>query len=155
MTVLAVLALAGCASGPERDPETGELLEAGEIDVFELQVGDCVDGLADDADGATDEQVSRVRVMPCEQEHSDEIFAAVPIPDGDEYPGDEDIMELANTGCYDRFEEFVGVPWSDSELDFGFLAPTAESWGEGDREILCTVGHPNRTLTGTLEGTNR
>ena len=149
VTVLAVVTLAGCTSGPERDPETGELLEAGDIDVFELRVGDCVDGFTDD------EQLSTIRAMPCAEEHSDEIYAAVPIPDGDEYPGNEAITELANSGCYDEFEAFVGIPWEDSELDFGYLAPTEQSWSEGDREILCTVGDPNRSLTGSLGGANR
>lgn len=147
--LLTAVALAGCATGPERDPETGELLEPGDIDVFELRVGDCLDGFTDD------EQISTIRAVPCAEEHTDEIYAAVPIPDGDEYPGDDAIMELANTGCYDEFEEFIGIPWDDSELDFGLLAPTEHSWDEGDREVLCTVGIPNRTTTGTLEGANR
>jgi Septum formation len=152
VTLLAVVTLAGCSSGPERDPETGELLEAGDVDVFELRVGDCLSGFADDA------QVSTIHAVPCGEEHTDEIYAEVPIPDGDgdgEYPGDDAIVELANTGCYDRFAEFIGLSWEDSELDFGFLAPTEQSWEEGDRQVLCLVGDPTRPLTGTLEGAAR
>lgn len=149
LTLLAVAVVAGCSSGPERDPETGLLLEAGDVDVFELRVGDCVDGFDND------EQLSTIRAVPCEEEHTDEIFAAVAIPNEGDYPGDEVVVELANAGCYDEFEEFVGLPWDESELDFGLLAPTEHSWSDGDREVLCTVGHPNRSTTGTLRDSNR
>lgn len=148
--VLAAVVLAGCSSGPERDEETGELLEAGEIDVFELQVGDCLAGFDEQA------EISTVRVVPCSEEHTDELFAAAAVSEvGDEYPGNDAIAEEANAKCYEEFEAFVGLPWEDSELDFGFLAPTEASWNDGDREILCTVGDSSTSVTGTLEGANR
>ena len=33
--------IAGCSDGPERDSETGELVEPTEVNVFDLRVGDC------------------------------------------------------------------------------------------------------------------
>lgn len=147
--LLVAFGLAGCSTGPERDPETGELLAAAEIDVFELQVGDCIADLNDEG------EVTTVRAVPCAEEHTDEIFAAVAIPDAEDYPGNDAIREFADDECYQRFEQFVGLPWENSELDYGYLGPTETSWDDGDREILCTVGDPRRPVTGTLEDADR
>jgi len=40
-------------------------------------------------------------------------------------------------------------------LDFRFITPSEESWGDGDREILCTVYDPAGDTTGTLADANR
>ncbi len=138
------LLVTGCADDPERNPETGELVEPTEVDVFDLRVGDCLDGFTDDS------QIREITALPCSEEHTDEIMAAIDLSDEDEYPGTEAMQERADEACYEEFEEFVGVRWEDSQLDYGFLAPTEESWAEGDRQILCTVGDPNRSVTGTL-----
>jgi hypothetical protein len=141
--------ITGCSEGPERDPETGELLEPTEVDVFDLRVGDCLDGFS------AENEISKVPALPCSMEHTDEIMAAVSLTDEEGYPGADAIQEDADQACYEEFEEFVGMPWDDSRLDFGYLAPTDESWEEGDREILCTVGDPNTAVTGSLRNANR
>jgi hypothetical protein len=141
--------IAGCSDGPERDSETGELVEATEVNVFDLRVGDCLDGFADDT------EISTVPAVPCSEEHTDEIMAAIDLSAEDEFPGTEAVQERAEEACHEEFERFVGVPWNESQLDFGFLGPTEESWADGDREILCTVGDPNRSVTGTLRDADR
>lgn len=146
---LGVLA-GGCSEGPERDAETGELVEATEVDVFELRVGDCLHGFTSDS------EISTVTAVPCSEEHTDEVVAAVDVSSGGEaYPGAEAIQEQADEACHAEFEEFVGISWDESQLDYGYLAPTEESWDEGDREILCTIGDPNRAVTGTLRNAER
>lgn len=142
------LMVAGCSEEPKRDAETGELVEATDVNVFDLRVGDCLDGFTDNS------QVSTIRAIPCAEEHTDEIMAAVELSD-DEYPGAVAIQDYADETCYAEFEQFVGRPWNDSQLDYGFLAPTEDSWAEGDRQILCTVGDPNMAVTGTLRNANR
>jgi hypothetical protein len=141
--------LVGCSAEPERDAETGELVEATDVNVFDLRVGDCLDGFTDDT------EISDIRAIPCSEEHTDEIMAAVDLSGEEEYPGADAIQQRADEACYEEFGEFVGVSWDDSQLDYGFLAPTEKSWAEGDREILCTIGDPNRAVTGTLQNANR
>ncbi|MGH2393844.1 MAG: hypothetical protein ACRDGH_10185, partial [Candidatus Limnocylindria bacterium] len=51
---------------------------AGAVDVFDLKVGDC---LADSTPRR--EEVSSVQSVPCSQPHSEEIYAAVTLPEGD------------------------------------------------------------------------
>lgn len=145
LALLGATVLAGCAGGPARDEETGELLQAADIGVFDLQVGDCLAEFDDEG------EVTTVRAVPCAEEHAAEIFVSVEVPDGDEYPGDQAIQDFAHDVCPDRFEEFVGVPWEESEYDYSYLGPTQTSWDGGDREVLCTVGHRHRPVTGSLE----
>ncbi len=147
IALLTALVVAGCGEDVERD-DNGELLERTEMDVFELRVGDCLEGFAEG------DEISQVSAVPCSEEHSDEVFASDQMT-GEDYPGDEAVADFADEVCVMAFEEFVGTPWSDSELDYGFLAPTESSWAEGDREVLCIVGDPESDLTGSLENAGR
>lgn len=45
-------------------------------------------------------------------------------------------------------------PGYDGTLNFGSFAPTEESWGEGDREILCYAYDTQGPTTGTLKGSS-
>jgi len=151
IAALGVLTLTGCSlfdSDPPRDPDTGELLEPTELNVFELQVGDCLDEFAEGTD------VSKVDAVPCGEPHTDEVYLSTEMPDGD-FPGLEEASAHAEQTCADGFAEFVGIPWEESQLDFGFFNPTEASWSEGDREVLCTISDPLSNITGTLAGVNR
>lgn len=53
-----------------------------------------------------------------------------------------------------NFESFAGLPYEQSVLEVSWLAPTIESWGGGDREVL----HRERLRwgeTGSLAGVAR
>lgn len=148
---LVALTLSGCSlfnSDPPRDPDTGELLEPTEVNVFDLQVGDCLDEFAEGTD------VSTVQAVPCSEPHSDEVYLSVQMDDG-AFPGAEQAGSFAEQACAAGFAEFVGIPWEESELDFGFFNPTEASWSDGDREVLCTITDPQARITGTLAGVNR
>ena len=92
--------------------------------------------------------------VPCAEPHDNEAFAATDMPDGD-YPGDAAVTDAANTFCYDEFEKFIGMNYDESALELSFFSPTAESWAEGDQEILCFVYSPDGQVTGTLAGAAR
>lgn len=148
---LGALTLTGCSlfdSDPPRDPDTGELLEPTELNVFELQVGDCLDEFAEGID------VSTVQAVPCAEPHSDEVYLSVQM-DASEFPGAAEASAFAEQACAEGFAEFVGVPWTESELDFGFFNPTEASWSDGDREVLCTITDPMSAISGSLAGVNR
>ncbi|MBD0293338.1 MAG: septum formation family protein, partial [Jiangellaceae bacterium] len=69
--------------------------------------------------------------------------------------GTQAVDTAAQEICVAEFEDFVGIPYEDSVLDVGFLAPTEESWREGDREVLCTVFDPAEEVSGSLRGAKR
>jgi hypothetical protein len=152
---LCIVALTGCSviddfldSGPERDPETGQLVEASEIDVFALQVGDCL------TEFDRGDDVSAVQATPCDEPHTDEIYASVDMPDGP-FPGRDRVQQFADEACSDEFADFIGIPWEESALDYRSFTPTEQSWKDGDREILCMVVDQGYEITGTLAGVQR
>ena len=65
---LVAVAIAGC--GSDDDAGTGESAESGDVDVFDLDVGDC---LADFQDAT---ELDTIEASPCSEPHSDEIFAS-------------------------------------------------------------------------------
>jgi hypothetical protein len=136
-------------TAPPAPPPGAELVGLGE-----LEVGDCFDTVEDPA--ARDRAVWRV---PCESEHRFEVYEVLdydgPTAQG-AYPGVELVQDWAEQACFDRFEAFVGVRWTISELDIQVWWPSADSWGVGDDGVICTVRPTgNERLTGSQRGVAR
>jgi hypothetical protein len=131
----------------EASPSTA----AGETtSVFDLAPGDCFNV----GDEGTVEQVEKV---PCAQLHDNELYAALDHPAGTQepFPGDAGMKTYADTECGDRFEQFVGRSYAESELYIFYLVPSENTWGAGDREVLCTVYLQDGQLEGSMEGSGR
>lgn len=138
----------GPAPQPERDETTQEIVEEGDADVFALQVGDCMNEV-------TEELVSEVPVVPCDQPHDEEVFFDLSL-EGDEYPGDDDVQTQADEACLAQFEPFVGLAYDTSTLDMYAYRPSQESWESlDDRVVSCVIYDPAGQVTGTLAGTAR
>ncbi|MCY9782429.1 septum formation family protein [Nocardiopsis sp. EMB25] len=141
----AVLGLSGC----------GALLSViGGGNVFELNVGDCfVEEELNAAFGS--EKVSDVPLVDCAEPHDSEFFYAEDMAEGD-FPGEAAVDAAVEDVCYgDNFTDFVGVPYTESEIYAGALFPDATGWENfDDREIICYV-FTEEMVTGTLEGANR
>lgn len=126
-----VMALASCTQG----------------NVLTLADGDCFD----DPDGEETE-VTDVPIVDCADPHDNEVYQILDV-EGDSYPGQNAVGSQADAECLAGFEPFVGATYEDSELDYGWLTPTQESWDSGDREIVCFVYRVDLAkLTGTMEG---
>jgi hypothetical protein len=126
------------------------LLAACSGNVFDLDVGDCFDD-GDISTGPEVEEIGQVPLVDCSEPHDNEVYDTVTV-DGDEYPGDQAIAEHANEVCLSAFEGFVGLDYMSSDLDFGWLVPTAESWGTGDRTVACFIYRLDLAkVSGTLE----
>ncbi|KRF32633.1 septum formation family protein [Yonghaparkia sp. Soil809] len=153
--VSATAALSGCAflsqftggGEAERDTE-GQVIEGNDsTDVFTIQVGDCLN------DAEATEQVETVPTTPCDEPHDSEVYASV-IMSEDDYPGEDAILERADSECLTGFESFVGASYDESPYDFSYYFPTEGSWAQGDREILCVIYDPAGPVTGSLEGSS-
>lgn len=115
-------------------------------DVLDVTVGDCLD--RSDLQG---EQVSSVSTVDCAEPHDVEVYSQVELPEGS-YPGEDRVRALTEEHCTTAFEDFVGVPYEDSELYFSYLTPTQESWSDAeDRTGLCLL-LADEPVTGSLEG---
>ncbi|MGR4011014.1 septum formation family protein [Leucobacter sp. 1207-22] len=142
-------ALAGCSGAPAaRDAETREVTEAGEDSVFAIRVGDCTNDIA-----STEADV--LPVVPCAEPHDNEVYHAFDLEDG-EWPGEDAVMAAAEETCVAQFEQFVGVSYDASELDWWPMSPTQGSWeGLNDREVYCLAYDPAGLVEGSLAGAGR
>lgn len=92
----------------------GRVLKAGPVDVLDLRVGDCVNGLE-----AGGESVA-VQGVPCRSRHEGEVRARVQLPEGP-WPGRKRAIALAERRCSESF----------------FFAPSERSWRQDDRVVTC------------------
>lgn len=113
--------------------------------VSEIAVGDC---FADVAGGLND--VASLPVVPCDEPHTNEVFALLELPDGD-FPGGEEVQGLATEGCFAEFPAYVGAEVGVEGLDAFPVTPTAESWESGDRQVVCVVTSTS-PRTGSAQG---
>lgn len=127
-----------------------------ETGLRELEPGQCFDTIDDSrvADLA-------VWVLDCAAPHAYEVYDVVGYEGdgagrGTDYPGVATVQDWSEQACYDRFEAFVGVRWTISELDIAVWWPSEESWARGDRNVICTVvSDTGDQLTGTQRGIGR
>jgi hypothetical protein len=153
---VAAFALSGCSILGNIVGGNGATVVEGEgdqTDVFTIAVGDCLN------DSSAGETVTSVPAVDCNLPHDSEVYASIIIPDG-EYPGVDAVKAQADADCTTEFDAFVGMAYADSILDFQYYYPTAETWGNGDREIVCLIvdtdGSGNLVqATGTLAGAAR
>ena len=118
-----------------------------ETSVFDLEVGDCF--------SASEDQLETVVVVSCDAAHVFEVYHVFDHEaGGDEaYPGDDEILEYADTECQVPFEDFVGMSYQESIWYITSVTPSQETWDQGDREIVCTLNLEDRTdVTGSAEG---
>lgn len=110
-----------------------------EVGFRDLETGQCFDPIED---SRVDELA--VWVLDCELPHTHEVYDVVTYEGegagpGTSYPGVATVQDWAEQTCFDRFEEFVGVRWTMSELDIAVWWPSEDSWARADRSVICTV----------------
>ena len=121
-----------------------------EVGFRDLETGQCFDPIED---SRVDELA--VWVLDCELPHAHEVYDVVTYEGegagpGTSYPGVATVQDWAEQTCFDRFEDFVGVRWTMSELDIEVWWPSEDSWARADRSVICTVmSDSGDQLTGT------
>jgi len=111
-------------------------------------------GLCFDDESA--EEVSSVPEVDCAEPHDNEVFAKYDVADGS-FPGDQALLDTAMETCTaEYFATYVGTAYADSDLEVFPITPTAASWDDGDREIVCALYALDLSkLTGSMEGSQR
>jgi len=136
----------GAVTDADRD-DSGAIVGGGTVDAFSVQMGDCFN----DA-GTFDDQVISVPGVPCSEPHDNETFAVIDV-NFDSYPADGNMDRLAYDACMVHFEAFVGREYETSVLEIATMYPSAESWEQNDREVVCAVFDVNaRQLVGSAAG---
>ena len=145
LTLLAALcivsALAGCSDDDPNKPSAQPVLDVG--------LNSCLF-----VTGDVKATVSALPVIDCAKPHTHQIFATAESKE-DVYPGMAKLEEFAQTECYGKFEDFVGIGPFDSALFITWIVPSLDGWNSSkkDREVLCVLGRRDSgQLTGTAEG---
>lgn len=145
--VATVALLGGCSLLGDDDGATA-------VSVFDVQPGDCFLAPTEITVELTD-----LRTVDCTEPHEQEAYAVVPftLPGGqdpDGYPGEAALKDFADGVCIERFAEYVGVDYRDSELFYTFLLPSARGWEQGkDRSVTCFITTTGDQMTSSVRGT--
>jgi hypothetical protein len=167
--IIAVMAalVAACTSGastgqevlPPSDPAAPSAITspAGSLEYDspeDLRVGDCFDPIED----KDDLMLLAVHVRPCTELHRMEAFGLGELTpaSGAPFPGDFWVEREAERLCDKAFEDYVGIPFDESRLDYAYYVPYEWTWDAGDRRVLCAVeAHPAQPLADTVRDSER
>jgi len=138
------LALAALFLDPAPPPvEKGDtFLTAETTGILDIEVGECFDDptysrMADD---------HVVVYRPCADGADNQSFGFVAVPDG---PWDRAaVAAFGWAECERRFARLYPGPAADG-LDYYPVLPTAQTWADGDRTIMCAVYRPAGPLAGS------
>ena len=126
-------AMYGAMTTADRDG-SGAIVDEGTLDAFHVQVGDCFNDTS-----SNDDEITSVPGVPCSDPHDNETFAVFDLGI-DSFLEEEDAMyELAYSSCKEHFESFVGNDYESSTLEITTMYPSAQSWQENDREVVCAI----------------
>jgi hypothetical protein len=125
-----------------------------EVAAIDLEPGVCIE----EAAAFTSRQVNEIteaETVPCRLPHQAEVYDRSDLEDeaGAPFPGVGELRRQAQDQCRDGFEAFVGVRWTQSELEIAALWPSLESWELDDRSIVCAVFRlDGELMTGSARG---
>ncbi len=153
LVALSVLALSACGSpantdGAGRDPLSGAITEGGEVGTQRLQVGDC---FIDSAEGST----QLVQGVPCAELHDSQVAALVELDDdgSTDWPGVSQLLDRAQLLCFGAASDALDGNLTDLTVGLSAYVPDEDSWNEGDRRVICSLGRFDGSLmSGSLLG---
>jgi hypothetical protein len=112
------------------------IADSEDVLTVDIGLGDCLitSQLGDDED-----LIRTLPKVPCSQRHDSEVYAVIQAP-GSDYPGDDEMGDLADDLCSDAFTEQLPRDIVE-DLDYStfFLFPSAETWAQEDRAVTCMV----------------
>jgi hypothetical protein len=150
--VLTMAALSACNPFSSGSSKKGAAAPKGkDVSVFDLKPGSCVSPPTE-----VKAEIPSVRVVPCNEPHTQEAYALANYTQGDTYPGDKALRQFADGACAEKYEGYVGVPYTDSTLFFTYLLPSARGWNDGkDRSVVCLVTTTGEKLTASVKGSSK
>ncbi len=124
IVVVAVLA----ATDAERD-DSGRVTDGGRASVLDLRVGDCI------AEDLAKGEIFTVDLIECSQPHRTEVYAVFDL-DG-EFTTTDEVKQIADAGCYDRFKAYIGIGVSKTSLNVMDLVPQDAAGFRTDPSVTC------------------
>jgi hypothetical protein len=114
----------------------------------DLAVGDCFDPPSSDV-----QTVKDVQHHPCSEPHGGEVFFVDKMADQATFPDEDTFNTYVSDHCLPAYQAYTGVDVLTEEgADIGWLVPTEEGWGKGDREVTCYATRlDNAKTTGSVK----
>ena len=109
--------------------------DRGATEASQIRSGDCLTEIPDSS------RVLYVKTVGCDQPHKGEVFAVLPLPDGD-FPGDAAVVKYADK-CAPALAQYSPDAKGESGIQLFVLYPTADSWQRGDRTVTCIATSKN------------
>ena len=149
--VIALVFVGGSVLFAARRGDSGEIVDAGNLSVFDLQEGDCFDAGLNSGQVT---EISEVRAIPCAEPHVYEMFSVADYPAGESpSAADADYTPWERENCLGRFEAYVGIDYDSSMYYISALVPTDSSWAQGDHTLMCFLHNdPESAMTGSARG---
>jgi hypothetical protein len=149
--VIALVFIGGSVLFAARRGDSGEIVDAGNLSVFDLQEGDCFDAGLNSGQVT---EISEVRAVPCAEPHVYEMFSVAEYPAGESpSAADADYTPWERENCLGRFEAYVGIDYDSSLYYISALVPTDSSWAQGDHTMMCFLHNdPESAMTGSARG---
>lgn len=116
-------------------------------DAFRVLVGQCFDDLSEGS-------MSEANLIDCSAPHVYEVNGQFRLH-SDTFPSQTQLTDAAEAGCRKAFENFVGISYDESTLDYAYLTPDETLWNDGERNIMCFVTDPAGEVSGTLSNAQR
>jgi len=152
--VIALAVFGGSVLFAARRDDSGAISGAGNLSVFDLQVGDCFDA-AFDPNAYT--EIDEVHAIPCAEAHQYEMYTVAEYPAGEAPSGpEEDYTPWETEACLGGFESYVGLDYDSSMYYISALVPTDSSWAQGDNTLMCFLHNDvESAMTGSARGAAR
>jgi hypothetical protein len=119
----------------------------------QIKKGDCVRLPHGDVSVASWQGVS------CASPHEGEVFASLKTPANlaAKFPGRGPMYAAAKEQCTIEFQNYVGIPYRDSELVVAAYLPTAGNWANNDDRSFGCIVHEDGfgLINGSLAGAKR
>lgn len=116
----------------------------------DLKVGDCITLPADTT------YIDTVETIACDEKHDLEVFAVGSLDiDSNDYSQWYRLNRVADEACLAAFQDYVGVAWEQSSLDYSYFTPTREGWFYGGEGYQCLLESPSGPTSGSARGSGR
>lgn len=140
--LVAGLVVAAVVGDAERD-DGGAVTAAGDVSLDDLRVRDCTGALPE-------QEVLTLRVVPCSEPHTAEVFAVFAL-EGENFPGEDQARRFSEGGCDRELGILLGAQVETAPYELFYFSPTEESWSLGDRTVICLLTAPSGgSLTGSV-----
>jgi hypothetical protein len=138
------------------DAEDQDVLEdpgfdgAATVRSTDLQVGHCIE---EDLDFLV-LGIGDLTLVDCATPHRAEVYHRFDAFDGP-WPGDAAVDQMGVDACYGTaFSDYVGSSYAASSLYASYVIPTEQTWGQGDRTIMCFAHEEDPSVTSTVSVRN-